>query len=219
MIKSYSFWMTKLPNPYELSSWHQDIKKLPPIKLWDVSFYLLTKPSDFTKESAQNLKSMEAYYFFTAGHVQDIYMHKISEQSEFCFIKTEVKLGVFLYIFVMSMIFAFQYWVTMTVTLVTYYKEMRTVTFLHQVLPSQRQGSKAILYQVWVCLHREGWVKDGNCSCMAGLASTCSHVAALLFKLSKAVELNLNTPDASTDMLCRWNASRKQVYQKKKWHW
>ena len=100
---------TKLPNPYELSSWHQDIKKLPPIKLWDVSFYLLTKPSDFTKESAQNLKSMEAYYFFTAGHVQDIYMHKISEQSEFCFIKTEVKLGVFLYIFVMSMIFAFQY--------------------------------------------------------------------------------------------------------------
>ena len=38
-------------------------------------------------------------------------------------------------------------------------------------------------------------MKDGNCSCMAGLASPCSHVAALLFKLSKAVELNLNTPD------------------------
>ena len=89
---------TKLPNPYELCSWHQDIKKLPSIKLWDVSYYLLTRPSDITKESAQNLKSMEAYDFFTAGHVQDIYMHDISERSEFCFIKTEVN---FKYLFIL----------------------------------------------------------------------------------------------------------------------
>ena len=79
-----------LSNPYQLNVWHQDIKKLPPIKWWDVSFYLLTRPSTFTKTSAQNLKSMEAYEFFVAGHVQDIYMHNIGDESEFCFIKTKV---------------------------------------------------------------------------------------------------------------------------------
>ena len=52
-----------------------------------------------------------------------------------------------------------------------------------KVLPSQRQGVKEILYDVWVIINNAGWILSGNCTCMSGMASVCSHVAALLFKL------------------------------------
>ena len=81
-----------------------------------------------------------------------------------------------------------------------------------QVLPSQRQGQKTSLYRVWVCLHKtQGWILTGHCTCMAGLSSSCSHVAALLFKLEAAVHFQLNTPTACTSQLCSWKASRKSV--------
>ena len=64
---------------------------------------------------------------------------------------------------------------------------------------------------MWVCIHKDGWIKEGNCSCVAGLASTCSHVAALLIKLAVYIELKLNMPDAPTDQLCMWNASKRRV--------
>ena len=37
-----------------------------------------------------------------------------------------------------------------------------------QVLPSQRQGERATLYEVWVVLHHKGWLLCANCKCMAG---------------------------------------------------
>ena len=36
------------------------------------------------------------------------------------------------------------------------------------VLPSQRQGLKEQLYEVWIALHKTGWVLSANCTCMAG---------------------------------------------------
>ena len=52
-----------------------------------------------------------------------------------------------------------------------YITEVRVKTFLcvkAGVLPSQRQGEKAILYQVWVIMHVKGWILTANCTCMAG---------------------------------------------------
>lgn len=48
---------------------------------------------------------------------------------------------------------------------------------------------------------------------MSGLGSSCSHIAALLFKLEAAVYFNLNSEDQTscTSKLCSWKASRKQV--------
>ncbi|XP_065068517.1 uncharacterized protein LOC135693861 [Rhopilema esculentum] len=81
-----------------------------------------------------------------------------------------------------------------------------------EVLPSQRQGEKTTLYKVWVCLNKKfGWFLTGNCTCMAGLGSACSHLAALLFKLEAAVHYNLNEKTASTSQLRSWNAARKHV--------
>ena len=81
-----------------------------------------------------------------------------------------------------------------------------------KVLPSQRQGIKTKLYGVWVCLHKHhGWALTGNCTCMAGLGSACSHVAAVLFKLEAAVHFELNKPTASTSMLCSWKQPKRNV--------
>ncbi len=46
---------------------------------------------------------------------------------------------------------------------------------------------------------------------MAGLGSSCSHIAALLFKLEAAVHFKLNDQTACTSKLCSWKASRKHV--------
>ena len=82
----------------------------------------------------------------------------------------------------------------------------------YQVLPSQRQSKTSEMYEVWVCLKKEdGWVLTGNCTCMAGLGSACSHVAALLFKLETAVHAGLNERTVATSELCAWKACKRSV--------
>lgn len=39
----------------------------------------------------------------------------------------------------------------------------------------------------WVALRINGTVECGHCTCMVGLAETCSHVAAILYWLETAV--------------------------------
>ena len=50
-----------------------------------------------------------------------------------------------------------------------------------------------------------------NCSCMAGLGSTCSHVAALLLKIESACHLKLTEGISPTSVLCEWKKSKKSV--------
>lgn len=45
----------------------------------------------------------------------------------------------------------------------------------------------------WVAIRKNGMVECGHCDCMAGLAETCSHVAAILYWLETAVRLNEET--------------------------
>ena len=79
-----------------------------------------------------------------------------------------------------------------------------TVNFFEfKVLPSQRQSESSTMYNVWACLQKEyGWVLTANCSCMAGLGSACSHVAALLFKIESACHLKLAEGISPTSVLC-----------------
>ena len=45
----------------------------------------------------------------------------------------------------------------------------------------------------WVAIRKNGMVECGHCNCMAGLAETCSHVAAILYWLETAVRLHEET--------------------------
>ena len=68
------------------------------------------------------------------------------------------------------------------------------------------------MYNVWVCLQKEyGWVLTADRSCMAGLGSACSHVAALLFKIESACHLKLTEGISPTSVLCEWKKSKKSV--------
>ncbi|ELT93593.1 hypothetical protein CAPTEDRAFT_211284 [Capitella teleta] len=89
------------------------------------------------------------------------------------------------------------------------------------VLPSQRQGSSSTLYDAWVCISKsQGFILTANCTCIAGLASCCSHAAAILFKLEMAARTGLITEEvACTSVQCSWKElSRKKVVPKKLKH-
>ena len=45
----------------------------------------------------------------------------------------------------------------------------------------------------WVAIKKNGTVECGHCTCMAGLAETCSHVAAILYWLETAVRIREET--------------------------
>lgn len=46
---------------------------------------------------------------------------------------------------------------------------------------------KEIPLRPWVAIRKDNVVEYGHCTCMAGLAETCSHVAAILYRLKTAV--------------------------------
>ena len=84
--------------------------------------------------------------------------------------------------------------------------------FEFKVLPSQRQSESLTMYNVWVCLQKDyGWVLTAKCSCIAGLGSACSHLAALLFKIESACHLKLTEGISPTSVLFEWNKSKKSV--------
>ena len=84
----------KLPDPFTLSGWEEDIKKLPEITWRDVTEYLINTPSVYTKESMKAYKSLEAFDYFVCGHVQECLYHEINKDSNFCFIKSQVSLWI-----------------------------------------------------------------------------------------------------------------------------
>lgn len=53
--------------------------------------------------------------------------------------------------------------------------------------------------QPWVIIHSNGTVEVAHCTCMAGLAETCSHVAAVLHWVETAVRIHNDTPCTSRE--------------------
>lgn len=51
--------------------------------------------------------------------------------------------------------------------------------------------------QPWVILTACGEVESAHCTCMAGVAEKCAHVAALLYKIDTAVRLRGNVTNIS----------------------
>ncbi|XP_041371313.1 uncharacterized protein LOC121384798 [Gigantopelta aegis] len=70
------------------------------------------------------------------------------------------------------------------------------------VRPSQRLNDEP--HHPWAALSTDGAVAVAHCDCMAGLGESCSHIAALLFKVEAAVRLGY-TSQTCTDLPCKWN--------------
>jgi hypothetical protein len=60
-----------------------------------------------------------------------------------------------------------------------------------QVMHSQRLSELPL--KAWAILSSAGEVKAAHCTCMAGIAETCTHVGALLFKAEATVRCRERT--------------------------
>ena len=68
--------------------------------------------------------------------------------------------------------------------------------------PSQRISD--IPHKLWVCIVKQsGNIVSSHCTCMAGMAQTCNHVAAALFRLEASCRLGLTNPSC-TSKACEW---------------
>ena len=75
--------------------------------------------------------------------------------------------------------------------------------------PSQRINDTH--HKLWVLLSKtKGKILQAHCSCMAGLGSSCNHVAAALFRMETALRLGLLNP-ACTAKPNEWLPNRKEV--------
>lgn len=75
--------------------------------------------------------------------------------------------------------------------------------------PSQKLSD--VPHKLWVCLaKRSGKIMAAHCTCMAGVAETCNHVAAALFRIEAAVRMGLSNPSC-TSKACEWLPNNKEV--------
>ena len=77
------------------------------------------------------------------------------------------------------------------------------VVFMADVRPSYRVTEQP--HHPWVAVSRDAKVLTAHCDCMVSLGETCSHIAAVLFKIEAALRLGY-TSVACTDEPCQWNA-------------
>lgn len=87
------------------------------------------------------------------------------------------------------------------------YKKSKNSVFMllkADVTPSQRLNDSP--HTPWVAINVNiSNVITAHCTCMAGLGESCSHVAALLFKIEAAVRAGY-TKKICTDEACKWNS-------------
>ena len=75
--------------------------------------------------------------------------------------------------------------------------------------PSQRINDTH--HKLWILLSKtKGTILQAHCSCMAGLGSSCNHIAAALFRMETALRLGLLNP-ACTAKPNEWLPNRKEV--------
>ena len=75
--------------------------------------------------------------------------------------------------------------------------------------PSERLNDPP--HKLWICVtKKDGAIKSGHCSCMAGMSGTCNHVTSMLFRIEAAIRLGLTNPSCTTRS-CEWLPNRKAV--------
>jgi len=79
-----------------------------------------------------------------------------------------------------------------------------TIVVKSRVSPSRSIRNEP--HDVWIALNKRHEIVVSWCSCIAGLAQTCNHVIAVLYKVEYATHMGYNDP-ACTSIPCGWNTS------------
>ncbi len=66
----------------------------------------------------------------------------------------------------------------------------------------------------WIGIQPNGTIICAHCNCMAGLGEACSHIAATMYAIMFAVQLQASQ-SACTSMQCQWlaPAQTKKVHE------
>ncbi|XP_063073553.1 uncharacterized protein LOC134464036 [Engraulis encrasicolus] len=102
---------------------------------------------------------------------------------------------------------AYQYLHSQKVGRIMSYKHERFVYLKADVEPSQCLNSA--WHNAWVLTTEAGDIKTAGCTCVAGPGRSCSHAAAILWKVENAVRQG-KTGLACTDGQNQWNAGSKR---------
>ena len=78
----------RLPDPYAVTEWTEDVSKWPNIQWPDILFYFLEKPSRYTLDKLRAYRSLDAYNYVLCGHVQNVKYSDLN--SEFCVLRSDV---------------------------------------------------------------------------------------------------------------------------------
>ncbi|XP_029836391.2 uncharacterized protein LOC115320401 isoform X2 [Ixodes scapularis] len=78
-------------DPYDVNKacWSSDVKLLPPTSMAHVVIYLVFSPSQFTADTVQAYKSLEAYNYFESGLVRECKLWK-PQGAAVCFVRAKV---------------------------------------------------------------------------------------------------------------------------------
>ena len=77
------------------------------------------------------------------------------------------------------------------------YSEEGVIVILGRVRHSYAASKPPL--QTWVIIRTNGMILVAHCTCMAGLAETCSHVGAILHWVETAVRIRNDTPCTSLE--------------------
>ncbi|XP_071506363.1 uncharacterized protein [Diadema antillarum] len=84
-----------LPDPNTLTGWISEVKSLPqwpPTMSFDIGEYLRSIDNvDLRQRLMADYKDGKGYSYFESGWVKEVEFHPISENSEFCFLRTECR--------------------------------------------------------------------------------------------------------------------------------
>ena len=105
---------------------------------------------------------------------------------------------------------AYSYYSSGFVDIVKTYKNEDIKLIKSRVTPSQSVRNEP--HDVWIGISVEGDIICGWCNCIAGMAQTCNHIIAVLYKLEYASTNGYNSP-ACTSLPCNWNSSTRKDVQ------
>ena len=80
----------EVPDPFSLTDWEDNIHKWPPVEYGDIYNYLINSPGVYTQDTLKAYKSLDAYSFYSAGHVHQVFYHNVSKESPVCVLKSKV---------------------------------------------------------------------------------------------------------------------------------
>ncbi|PIK48225.1 hypothetical protein BSL78_14911 [Apostichopus japonicus] len=179
-----------LPDPFtelvEKDGWlaEKDSRHLwPPLSYFEIAEYLLVDATCLSQPLRPSSTSGSSSSSFMPTSLKDRLLSDYKEGKAFSYFESKWLKEIFYH----------------------HISEDSPVCFLKaDCLPSQ--NVRSIPHKSWVVLEKKtGKIRSAYCTCLAGLGTTCNHVAAVVFKVDHAFMMGQSAAVPCTSKQCTWN--------------